>query len=356
MTDLFDSIKLGDISAKNRIMMAPLTRSRAGKSRTPNDLMAQYYAQRASAGLIVSEATAISAQGYGWADAPGIYEDSHVEGWKKTTEAVHAKGGKIVLQLWHMGRLSHPDFHDGDAPVAPSAITPTGSANTDEGKKPYVEPRELRIEEIKAIIQDYVAAAARALEAGFDGVEIHGANGYLIDQFLKDNSNQRTDEYGGSIENRARFALEVVKAVTDAIGSDRVGIRLSPTGNNGGIADSDPIALNTYLVKKLNEFDLAFLHVREDLVDGKKPAGWVSTAIRENYKGKLLLNGNYTKELATEALKNDEGDAIVFGRLFIANPDLVERFKKDAPLNPPNMNGFYKGGDEGYTDYPALAA
>ena len=356
MTNLFDSIQLGSIDCANRIIMAPLTRSRAGESRIPNDLMAEYYAQRASAGLIISEATAISAQGYGWYGAPGIYEDSHIEGWKKTTEAVHAKGGKIVLQLWHMGRLSHPEFHNGELPVAPSEIAPTGTANTSQGRQPYVEPRALRIEEIKAIVQDYVAAAARATAAGFDGVEIHGANGYLIDQFLKDGANQRTDEYGGSVENRCRFALEVVKAVTDAIGADKVGLRISPVVDNGGISDSDPMALVAYLSKALNEFDLAYLHVREDLQDGHKPALWTLAKIRENFKGKLIVNGHYTKETAEEEINSGEADAVVFGVPFIANPDLVERFKQDAPLNEPRPESFYKGTTEGYTDYPFLAA
>lgn len=356
MTDLFDSIKYGSIEAKNRFVMAPLTRSRAGESRIPNDLMAQYYGQRAGAGLIVTEATAISKQGYGWYAAPGIYESAHVEGWKKTTKAVHDKGGKIVLQLWHMGRLSHPDMQESGETVAPSAIKPEGNANTPTGQKPYETPRALRIEEIKMTVQDYVAAAARSIEAGFDGVEIHGANGYLIDQFLKDNANQRDDEYGGSIENRARFALEVVEAVTSAIGADKTGIRLSPNVPNGGIKDSDPLSLFTHLAERLNEYDLAYVHIHEGLRDGGKPAPWVSTKFREIYKGKLILNGNYDQAAAEAAMKNNEADAIAFGKAFIANPDLVTRFKKNAPLNPPKPDMFYKGGEEGYTDYPSLAA
>ncbi len=356
MTTLFDPITFGSIEAKNRVIMAPLTRSRAGDSRIPNDLMAEYYAQRAGAGLIVSEATAISSQGYGWYGAPGIYEDSHVEGWKKTTKAVHDKGGKIVLQLWHMGRLSHPDFHESGKTVSSSAIKPMGDANTPEGKKPYAEPRALRIEEIKATVQDYVAAAARSIQAGFDGVEIHGANGYLIDQFLKDNANKRDDEYGGSIPNRCRFALEVVKAVTEAIGADKVGLRLSPNVPNGGISDSDPLSLFTYLGEQLNDFDLAFVHIHEGLRDGGKPSPWVSTKFREIYKGKLILNGNYDQKAAEEAMANKEADAIAFGKAFIANPDLVERFKQNAALNAPHPETFYAGGEEGYIDYPALAA
>lgn len=356
MTDLFSSLTLGDIELKNRMVMAPLTRSRAGDSRVPNDLMATYYAQRASAGLIISEATAISAQGYGWAGAPGIYEDAHVEGWKKTTKAVHDKGGRIVLQLWHMGRLSHPDFQNGEAVVAPSAVKAEGMARGKDEEQPYEEPRALRIEEIKAIIHDYVAAAARSLAAGFDGVEIHGANGYLIDQFLKDKTNLRDDEYGGSIENRARFLLEVVEAVTAAIGPEKVGLRLSPNVPNGGISDSNPLALFTHVANKLNDYKLAFVHIHEGLRNGEKPAPWVSDTFREIYKGKLILNGNYDYNAAMQAIENDAADAIAFGKAFIANPDLVERFKKEAPLNKPQAETFYKGGEEGYTDYPTLAA
>ena len=356
MPTLFDTIEFGSIKAANRMIMAPLTRSRAGDSRIPNDLMAEYYAQRASAGLIVSEATAISEQGYGWTGAPGIYEDSHIEGWKKTTKAVHAKGGKIVLQLWHMGSLSHPNFHESGETVSASAVKPAGMTRGLGEEKPYEEPRALRIEEIKAIIQDYVAAAARALAAGFDGVEIHGANGYLIDQFLKNGTNKRDDDYGGSIPNRCRFALEVVKAVTEAIGSDKVGIRLSPNVPNGGISDTDPLSLFEYLGNKLNEFDLAFVHIHEGLRDGGKPAPWVSTKFREVYKGKLILNGNYDQAAAEQALENGDADAIAFGKAFIANPDLVERFQKNAALNLPDPNTFYKGGVEGYTDYPFIKA
>ena len=355
-TTLFDSIKYGSIEAKNRFVMAPLTRSRAGESRIPNDLMAQYYAQRAEAGLIVTEATAISKQGFGWYGAPGIYEAAHVEGWKKTTKAVHDKGGKIVLQLWHMGRLSHPDLQESGETVAPSAITPPGNAHTAEGEKPYVEPRALRIEEIKMTAQDYVAAAARAIEAGFDGVEIHGANGYLIDQFLKDNANTRDDEYGGSIENRARFLMEVVEAITAAIGADKTGLRLSPSVPNGGVKDSDPVALFTHLGTKLNAYDLAFVHIHEGLRDGKKPEPWASDKFREVYKGKLILNGNYDQAAAETALKDNAADAIAFGKAFIANPDLVTRFKKNAELNKPHPESFYAGGAEGYIDYPTLAA
>lgn len=356
MTDLFTPIKFGSIEAKNRMVMAPLTRSRAGESRVPNDLMVKYYEQRAGAGLIVTEATAISERGYGWADAPAMYEAAHVEGWKKVTAAVHKKDGRIVLQLWHMGRLSHPDFQEDGETWAPSAIRPEGMAHTPTGDKPYEVPRAMRIDEIKATIEDYATAAKRAIDAGFDGVEIHGANGYLIDQFLKDNANKRDDEYGGSIENRSRFLLQVVEAVVAAIGSDRVGLRLSPNVPNGGISDSDPLSLFKYLAEKLNAFDLAFIHIHEGLRNGGKPAPWVSDSFREIYKGNLILNGNYDQAAASAALADNAADAIAFGKAFIANPDLVERFRSRAPLNPPRPETFYKGGEEGYTDYPFLAA
>ncbi len=356
MPTLFDPIIYGSIEARNRFVMAPLTRSRAGDSRIPNDLMAQYYSQRASAGLIVSEATAISKQGFGWYGAPGIYEDAHVEGWKKTTKAVHDKGGKIVLQLWHMGALSHPDFQEDGQTVGPSEIQPKGAAHVKEGEKPYAPSRALSIEEIKATVQDYASAATRAIAAGFDGVEIHGANGYLIDQFLKNGTNKRDDEYGGSIENRCRFALDVIEAVIGAIGADKTGIRLSPNVPNGGISDSDPLSLFTYLGEQLNAFDLAFVHIHEGLRSGEKPAPWVSGKFREIYKGKLILNGNYDQKAAEAAMANGETDAMAFGKAFIANPDLPERFQKNAPLNKPHPETFYAGGEEGYIDYPSLAA
>ena len=355
MTDLFSPLDLGDIHLKNRMIMAPLTRSRAGESRIPNDLMAQYYAQRASAGLIITEATAISPQGYGWFGAPGIYAPDHVAGWKKTTKAVHANGGKIVLQLWHMGRVSHPDFQNGNLPVAPSPIAADGMANTPEGKKPYVVPHELTIQEIRMIIDDYARAATQAIEAGFDGVEIHGANGYLLDQFIRDGSNQRSDEYGGSAENRIRIVKEVIEAISAAIGARKVGIRLSPNISYNGMSDSDPIATYTTLMDALNAYDLAYVHVRETLPkDGEKLDLWVTSTIRGVYRGNLLVNGGYDKKSATAALENNEADAVVFGVPFIANPDLVERFRIDTPLNPPDQKTLYAGGPEGYIDYPTL--
>ena len=350
MPTLFDPVKAGVLNLKNRIWMAPLTRSRAGASRVPNALMAEYYSQRASAGLIISEATAISPMGYGWKDAPGMYTDEQEEAWKAVTHAVHANGGKIVLQLWHMGRLSHPDFLEGKLPVSSSAIAADGEHRSVDGKKPYVTPRPLTRDEIKLTIQDYAESAKRAIRAGFDGVEIHGANGYLIDQFLRDGSNVRTDEYGGSIANRVRFLLEVTEAVTAAVGSDKTGLRLSPMNGYQSMHDSDLEGLFTYAAKELNRFNLAFLHVRET---SNKPLV-VTPAMRKVYEGLLAGNDAYDFAKAQKALDDGILDAVAFGAPFIANPDLVERFAAHAPLNPPTIETFYKGGAQGYTDYPFM--
>ncbi len=350
MPTLFDPIKAGALNLKNRIWMAPLTRSRAGASRVPNDLMAEYYSQRAGAGLIISEATAISRMGYGWKDAPGMYTDEQEEAWKATTHAVHTQGGKIVLQLWHMGRLSHPDFLEGDLPVSASAIAADGFARSLEGNVPYVTPRPLTKDEIKRTVQDYAMAAQRAMRAGFDGVEIHGANGYLIDQFLRDGSNTRTDEYGGSINNRVRFLLEVTEAVTDAVGSDHTGLRLSPMNGYQSMNDSNLEALFTHAAQELNRFNLAFLHVRET---SNKPL-IVTATMRKVYEGVMAGNDAYDFEKAQKALDDGILDAVAFGVPFIANPDLVERFASHAPLNAPYPESFYKGGAEGYTDYPFM--
>jgi 2,4-dienoyl-CoA reductase-like NADH-dependent reductase (Old Yellow Enzyme family) len=353
MADLFDPIELGDIYAKNRIIMAPLTRSRAGESRVPNDLMAEYYSQRAGAGLIISEATAISPEGYGWYGAPGIYSEAHIEGWKKVTQAVHAKEGKMVLQLWHMGRVSHPDFLGGELPVAPSSIAAEGEANTPTGKKPYVTPRALSIEGIRAIVEDYARAAGQAIQAGFDGVEIHAANGYLLDQFIRDGANKRTDIYGGSSENRIRIVREVIEAIGSKIGERRTGIRISPNITYNGMSDSDPLTTYSVLADALNKYDLAYVHVRETLPPvGVEPSLWVTSKIRAIYKGNLLVNGSYNFERAQLAVRGDDADAVVFGIPFIANPDLVERFRTRAPLNPVRQDTLYAGGPEGYVDYP----
>ncbi|QQG36533.1 MAG: alkene reductase [Micavibrio aeruginosavorus] len=350
MPTLFDPIKAGALSLKNRIWMAPLTRARAGESRIPNDLMAEYYRQRASAGLIISEATAISPIGYGWKNAPAIYTAAQEKGWAHITRAVHEAGGYIVLQLWHMGRLSHPDFLDGQLPVSASAIAAEGVARSLEGNKPYVIPHALTKDEIQDTIDDYQKAAIRAMAAGFDGVEIHGANGYLIDQFLRDGSNVRTDEYGGSVQNRARFLIEVVEAVTAAIGPERTGLRLSPMNGYQSMHDSNLEGTFTYAAKELNKHDLAFLHVRET---SNLPLT-VTTAMRRAYNGVMVGNDAYDFSRAQKVLNDGLLDAVAFGVPFIANPDLVKRFKTGAPLNAARPESFYKGTVEGYTDYPFM--
>jgi N-ethylmaleimide reductase len=357
MNALFEPITIGDLALPNRIVMAPLTRGRAGAERIPNDLMVEYYSQRASAGLIITEATQISPQGAGWVDSPGIHEPEHIRGWQRVTDAVHAEGGRIFLQLWHMGRASHPDFHNGKLPVAPSAIAIRGDGiRTPQGKKPYVAPRALDLTEIPGVVQQYVAAARNAQEAGFDGVEIHGANGYLIDQFLRDGSNQRTDSYGGSVANRARFLLEVTEAVVAAWSPERVGVRLSPTNNFNDQSDSDPEETFVYAAGQLNRFGLAYLHVLEALPGHMlaAPGPRVTPSIRRNFRGPLMVNGGYTAELASQAIDAGDADLVAFGVPFIANPDLVERFRSGAPLNPPDVPTFYSTGPKGYIDYPAL--
>jgi N-ethylmaleimide reductase len=353
---LFTSTKVGKLTLANRLIMAPLTRGRADADRSPNDLMAEYYEQRATAALIVTEATAISPQGYGWFGAPAIYNAAHVEGWRKVTNAVHRHGGRIFLQLWHMGRVSHPDFQNGALPVGPSAIAAEGEAHTPNGKKPYVTPRALETNEIAAIVRDYANAARLARDAWFDGVEIHAANGYLIDQFLRDGSNQRADRYGGSVENRARFLLEVTEAVARAWSPDRIGVRLSPTNPYNDMRDSDPLKTFTFAVHALNRFGLAYLHVFEGLPGhwSAQPGERVTPHLRRLFKGPLIVNGGYDRATAARAIAEGEADLVAFGTQFIANPDLVERFRAGAPLNPSDVNTFYAGGPRGYTDYPAL--
>ena len=349
-------INMGPYHLPNRIVMAPLTRMRAPDN-SPNDLMAAYYAQRASAGLIISEATQISPQGVGYPATPGIHNELQVAGWKKITEAVHAKNGQIFLKLWHVGRISHPDFHDGLLPVAPSAILPDGLAVTPHGLKPFVTPRALETNEIKGIVEDYRQAAKNAMDAGFDGIEIHSANGYLLDQFLRDGTNKRTDIYGGTLENRARFLLEVTEAVASVWGSDRVGIRLSPSGTFNDMTDSDPEAFFVYLLGELNRFGLAYLHIVDALEsDIRHGANVINLEVlRKAYNGTLIVCGGYDQARAEEALAEGKADAVAFGQLYIANPDLVERFKLNAPLNEPDPVTFYGGNEKGYTDYPVLA-
>lgn len=356
--DLFSPVKLGAISLKNRIVMAPLTRNRAGEGGVPQALNASYYAQRASAGLIISEATPISAMAHGYPALPGIYTDAQVAGWKNVTDAVHAKGGKIVLQLWHVGRISHPSLlPNGALPVAPSAIKPAGQAFTYQGLQDYVTPRALDISELPSLVADYVHATKSALTAGFDGVEIHAANGYLLDQFLRDGSNKRTDNYGGSFENRARLLLEVTQAVVNTAGADKVGIRISPVNPFNDMHDSNPQALFNYVADALNQFKLAYLHVVEGGIHGGGKADpFDFVALRKHYQHAYVANLAYDKDRGNAAIASGHADAIAYGVPFIANPDLVERFKLDAPLNEADSSSFYGGAEKGYTDYPFLNA
>jgi N-ethylmaleimide reductase len=353
---LFQPLKLGALTLPNRVLMAPLTRGRATMEGVPTPLMAEYYSQRAGAGLIISEATPVSQRGYGWVQAPGIYKPAHVKGWQAVTEAVHKKGGRIFLQLWHMGRVAHPDFMGGLLPVSSSAITPKGESNTYTGKKAFVTPHALSTDEIKSTIADYKNAAALAKEAGFDGVEIHGANGYLIDQFLRDGANKRTDEYGGTVENRARFLLQVTEAVVAVWGADRVGVRLSPRNPYNDMSDSDPLHTFGFAAEKLDAYGLAYLHAMEPLPGHMMAAAGerVTPVMRKAFKGVLIANGGYTQELGEKALAQNEADAIAYGVLFLANPDLPERFRADAPLNMPDVATFYTHDAKGYTDYPSL--
>ncbi len=353
---LFSVGQLGSITLKNRIVMAPLTRNRAGEGGVQHALNATYYAQRASAGLIVTEATPISAMAHGYPALPGIYSEAQIAGWKLVTDAVHAKGGKIVIQLWHVGRISHPSLLPNQAlPVAPSAIKPAGQAFTYEGLQDYVEPRALEIDELPGIVQDYVHATKCAIAAGFDGVEIHAANGYLLDQFLRDGSNQRTDNYGGSFENRARLMMEVTQAVVDVIGADKTGVRLSPVNPFNDMKDSNPQALFNYVADALNQFNLAYLHAVEGGIHGGGKADpFDFVAFRKLFKGKYMANLSYDKASGNAAIASGHADCIAFGVPFIANPDLVERFALDATLNEADATTFYGGTEKGYTDYPAL--
>ena len=354
--DLFSPLQIASIKLKNRIVMAPLTRCRSVEENIPNELMAKYYAQRASAGLIISEASQISPQGIGYPCTPGIHTQDQIDGWKKTTHAVHEKGGKIFLQLWHVGRISHSSFLSGELPVAPSAIKPAGEVYTFEGMKDYETPKALSIPEIQEIVQTYADAANNAMEAGFDGVEIHSANGYLLDQFLRDATNIREDVYGGSIENRSRFLFEVIDLVCKKIGSDKVGVRLSPSGTFNDMKDSDPKKLFSYVCNKLNECELAYLHIVDALEgDIKHGANIVELSIiREAYKGVLITCGAYDKQRGSDVIENNIADAVAYGELYISNPDLVERFQMSAALNKADLNTYYTQDEKGYTDYPTL--
>jgi N-ethylmaleimide reductase len=355
--NLFSPVKLGRTELRNRIVMAPLTRNRAAMpGNVPQDINVTYYAQRASAGLIITEATPISAMAHGYPALPGIYTTEQVAGWKKVTDAVHASGGKIYMQLWHVGRISHPSLlPDNALPVAPSAIRPAGQAFTYAGLQDYVTPRALATEEIPALLDEYRMSAQNALAAGFDGVEVHGANGYLIDQFLRDGTNQRTDQYGGSIANRTRLLQEVVATVSKVWGSDRVGVRLSPINPFNDICDSYPQALFNHVAEALNPFNLAYLHVVEIGMSGDTPQPFDFAELRRAYHGNYMANGAYDKARGNAAIASGHADCVAYGVPFIANPDLVERFRLDAPLNTADPNTFYGGGEQGYTDYPMLA-
>lgn len=354
---LFEHYVLGDLTLANRIVMAPLTRNRAGSGLVPSELAATYYAQRASAGLIISEATQVSAQAQGYQDTPGLYTPEQIAGWRQVTDAVHAKGGRIFVQLWHVGRVSHVDLQPGGAaPVAPSAIRAQTKVFVNNEFADVSEPRALELAELPGIVNDFRQAAANAITAGFDGVEIHGANGYLLEQFIKDGANQRTDAYGGSIENRSRLLLEVVAAVVEEIGANRTGVRISPVSPANGISISDPQPQYEYIAEQLSALGVVFLHVVEGATGGPRDvAEFDYVALRSRFKQTYLANNGYDLKLATAHLNDDKADLIAFGRPFISNPDLVERLKTGAPLAQPNPATLYGGGAAGYTDYPTIA-
>lgn len=350
MSKLFEPLKIGSIEIKNRIIMAPLTRARAsGEGRVPNDLMAHYYAQRSGAGLILTEATSVDPMGIGYANTPGIWSLEQVEGWKKVTAAVHAQGGKIVMQLWHVGRISDPIFLNGKAPVAPSAIKPAGHVSLVRPQREYVTPRALELHEIQEVIQAFKKGAENAKLAGFDGVEIHSANGYLIDQFLQDGTNVRTDQYGGNIENRARLLMEITDAVISVWGADRVGVHLAPRGDSHDIKDSNPRALFEYVARELGKRKIAFLFARE-----YKDQNSLGPLLKKAFGGVYIANEKFTQETAEQALASGEADAVSFGLLFISNPDLPVRFADKAPLTEVNFQTIYAEGATGYTDYPTV--
>jgi N-ethylmaleimide reductase len=356
---LLTPVKLGRYELPNRLVMAPLTRNRAGAGNVPGELNATYYVQRATAGLLITEASQISPQGVGYPATPGIHSSEQVEGWRLVTDAVHAEGGHIFLQLWHVGRISHPSLQpDGALPVAPSAIAPKGMAATYQGEQPFVTPRALELDEIPGIVEQYRQAAENALAAGFDGVEIHGANGYLLDQFMRDGSNHRTDVYGGSIANRARLTLEVVEAVVGVWGADRVGIRLSPSGTFNDMSDSNPKALFSHVAQELDRFGLAYLHIVEPRADEVPPEGdreeLTTHFFRKHFKGTIISAGGHDRESGNAVIAAGDADLVAYGRWYISNPDLVQRFALKVELNAYDRSTFYGGNEKGYTDYPAL--
>ena len=352
---LFSPLKTGALTLPNRILMAPLTRCRANAEHVPTDLMAEYYAQRATAGLIIAEATMAMAGNSAFWREPGIYSTAQIDGWARVVQAVHDKGGRIALQIWHGGRACHPLLNNGATPVAPSAEAIVGSKLlTPQGMQPYVTPRALRDDEIPEIVSGFAQAARNAKQAGFDAVEVHGANGYLLDEFLRDGANRRSGPYGGPIENRARLMLEALEAVTKVWGGDRVGLRLSPLNGYNDMSDSDPAGLTAWLAARLNDYGLAFLHImRADFLGAAKAD--VMTPARAGYKGVLIGNMGYSADEADAAIRDGKLDAVAFGVPFIANPDLPARFKSGAALNPPDQASFYTPGAKGYTDYPAMA-
>ena len=351
MSKLLEPVRLGELFLPNRVIMAPLTRCRASAGRVPNELMRDYYVQRASAGLILSEATSVTPMGVGYRDTPGIWSQEQIKGWAEITRAVHAAGGRILLQLWHVGRLSHPFYLEGALPVAPSAIAAQGHVSLMRPKQPYPVPRALALEELAGVVEAYRQGAENARLAGFDGVEIHGANGYLLDQFLQDGSNKRSDRYGGAIENRARLLLEVTDAVIGVWGAGRVGVHLAPRGDAQSMGDSDPAATFGYVAQALGERRIAFLCAREHA--GPDALG---PQLKARFGGAYVVNESYTPQSAEAAIERGEADAAAFGKTFIANPDLVERIRCGAPLNEPDPETFYAPGAKGYTDYPALSA
>lgn len=349
MSILFTPVKIGALSLRNRLVLAPLTRSRAGDVRIPNALMCEYYVQRANAGLILTEAVSITPQGVGYAKTPGIWNQQQIEGWKTITEAVHQAGSLMVMQLWHVGRISDPMFLDGQLPVAPSAIRPAGHVSLVRPHKDYVTPRALTLDEIPALIQDYRQAALNAKQAGFDGVELHAANGYLIDQFLQSGTNQRQGQYGGCIENRARLLLEIVDQLIEVWGADRVGVHLSPRGDSNDMHDDHPEETFGYVAEQLNQRHIAFIFTREYQADDS-----ITPIIRQKFKGAVIANEKLEHTTAEQLLQSGAADAVAFGLKYIANPDLAQRLKTNAPLNEVNFATLYADGAEGYTDYPTL--
>ncbi len=354
--DLFTPVRIGPYTLENRVVMAPLTRNRAGAGNVPRAMNVEYYVQRASAGLIITEASQVSPQGVGYPGTPGIHTAAQVTGWKRITDAIHAEGGRIFLQLWHVGRISHPSLQpDGALPVAPSAIRPAGDAFTATGPQPFVTPRALETAELPGIVESYRIAAANAKAAGFDGVEVHAANGYLLDQFLRDGSNRRDDAYGGPVENRARLLFEVLDAVVAVWGADRVGVRLSPVNSFNSMRDSDPDATFGYVARRLSAYGLAYLHVVEsDFAGAAERQTYDRDALRAAYRGVYIANGGYDRPRAERAIASGAADLVSFGAPYVANPDLVERFALEAPLNKPDPATFYGGDERGYIDYPFL--